>query len=47
MPLTNTNIMNAKSTGTVQKLTDGEGLYLYITPTGGKLVALGILIVAT
>jgi len=37
MPLTNTNIINAKATGTVQKLTDGEGLYLYISPSGGKL----------
>lgn len=37
MPLTDTNIRNAKTTGKVQKLTDGEGLYLHISPTGGKL----------
>ena len=37
MPLTDTNIRNAKATGKVQKLTDGEGLYLHISPTGGKL----------
>jgi len=37
MPLTNTNIINVKASGKVQKLTDGEGLYLYISPTGGKL----------
>ena len=37
MPLTDTNIRNAKTTGKPQKLTDGEGLYLHISPTGGKL----------
>lgn len=37
MPLTDTNIRNAKATGKVQKLTDGEGLYLHISPSGGKL----------
>lgn len=37
MPLTDTNIRNAKPTGKLQKLTDGEGLQLHISPTGGKL----------
>ena len=37
MPLTDTNIRNAKATNTVQKLSDGEGLYLHIAPTGSKL----------
>jgi integrase len=33
----NTNIRNAKPSAKVQKLSDGEGLYLHIAPTGGKL----------
>ncbi len=37
MPLTDTNIRNAKATSKVQKLSDGEGLYLHIAPTGSKL----------
>ncbi len=37
MPLTDTNIRNAKPTGKVQKLSDGEGLYLHISTTGAKL----------
>ncbi|MDL2207451.1 integrase arm-type DNA-binding domain-containing protein [Desulfovibrio sp. OttesenSCG-928-M16] len=37
MPLTDTAIRNAKPTGKPQKLADTEGLYLYISPTGGKL----------
>ena len=37
MPLTDTAIRNAKPTGKPQKLADTEGLYLFISPTGGKL----------
>ncbi len=37
MPLSDTSIRNAKATDKVQKLSDGEGLYLHISPTGGKL----------
>lgn len=36
-PLTDTSIRNAKPTAKAQKLSDGEGLYLHISPTGGKL----------
>jgi integrase len=37
MPLTDTAIRAAKPTEKPQKLTDGDGLYLFISPTGGKL----------
>jgi len=37
MPLSDTAVRNAKPTGKPQKLADTEGLYLYISPTGGKL----------
>lgn len=37
MPLTDTAVRNAKPTGKPQKLADTEGLYLFISPTGGKL----------
>jgi len=37
MPLTDTSIRNAKPATKAQKLSDGEGLYLHISPTGGKL----------
>ena len=37
MPLTNTAISKAKPTDKVQRLFDGGGIYLEITPTGGKL----------
>ncbi len=37
MPLTDTSIRNAKTSATVQKLSDGGGLYLHISPAGGKL----------
>ena len=37
MPLTDTAVRNAKPTGKPQKLADSEGLYLFISPTGGKL----------
>ena len=37
MPLTDTAIRNAKATGKPQKLADAEGLYLFISTTGGRL----------
>ena len=37
MPLTDTAIRKAKPTGKVQRLFDGGGLYLEISPAGGKL----------
>lgn len=37
MPLTDTAIRNAKPRQSVVKLSDGEGLQLWITPAGGKL----------
>ncbi|PIZ30186.1 MAG: integrase, partial [Alphaproteobacteria bacterium CG_4_10_14_0_8_um_filter_53_9] len=37
MPLTNTAIQAAKPKDKPYKLTDGEGLYLLVTPAGGKL----------
>jgi len=37
LPLTDLKIRNAKSRGTPYKLSDGGGLFLEITPTGGKL----------
>ena len=37
MPLTDTKIKNAKATAKQYKLTDGNGLYLLVTPAGGKL----------
>ena len=37
MPLSYTAVRNAKPTEKPQKLADTEGLYLYISPTGGKL----------
>lgn len=37
MPLTDLQIKNAKPTEKNYKLSDGGGLYLLITPTGGKL----------
>lgn len=36
MPLTDTKIRNAKATGKTQKLFDGGGLYLEVSPTGRK-----------
>lgn len=36
MPLTDTAIRKAKPTGKVQRLFDGGGLYLELSPTGGK-----------
>ena len=37
MPLTDTALRNLKPDGTASKLADSEGLYLYASPTGGKL----------
>lgn len=37
MSLSDTAVRSAKPTGKPQKLADTEGLYLYISPTGGKL----------
>ena len=37
MPLTNTAISKAKPTDKPQRLFDGGGMYLEISPTGGKL----------
>ena len=37
MPLTDTAIRRARSTGKLQKLTDGGGLQLHLSPAGGKL----------
>ncbi len=36
MPLTDVTIRNAKATGKTQRLTDSAGLYLEISPAGGK-----------
>lgn len=36
MPLTNAQLVQAKPTGKVQKLFDGGGLYLEVTPSGAK-----------
>ena len=36
MPLTNTSIRNAKPNGKTQRLFDGGGLYLELSPKGGK-----------
>ena len=36
MPLTNTAVRNAKSSGKTIKLFDERGLYLEVSPTGGK-----------
>ena len=35
-PLTDAFIKNLKATSKPQKYYDGGGLYLYVTPTGGK-----------
>jgi hypothetical protein len=35
--LTNTAIRNARPDGNPRKLSDGGGLYLYISPSGGRL----------
>lgn len=37
MPLTDTMLRNLKPDGTPSKFADSEGLYLYLSPTGGKL----------
>ncbi len=35
--LTDIKVKNAKSTGKAYRLFDGEGLFLLVTPSGGKL----------
>ena len=37
MALSDTNIRNIKPGAKVQKLSDGGGLHLHISPSGGKL----------
>ena len=37
MPLTDTMLRNLKYDGTPAKLADSEGLYLYLSASGGKL----------
>ena len=37
MPLTETAIRNAKPSDKPLKLFDGEGLHLFVSPSGGKL----------
>jgi integrase len=37
MKLTDTFLRSVKATGKVQKLSDGGGLFLYLSPAGGKL----------
>jgi integrase len=37
MPLTDVRIRSAKPTGSIVKLSDGEGLQLWVTPAGGKI----------
>ena len=37
MPLTDSKIRNAKSTDRPYKLFDAKGLYLYVTPAGGRI----------
>ena len=41
MKLTDTFLRGVKATGKVQKYSDGGGLYLYVSPTGGKLWRMG------
>ena len=41
MKLTDTFLRSLKATGTVQKHSDGGGLHLYVSPTGGKLWRMG------
>lgn len=41
MKLADTFLRGLKTTGKVQKYSDGGGLYLYISPTGGKLWRMG------
>lgn len=37
MPLTDTALKNLKATGKIHKHADGGGLYIHVSPTGGKL----------
>ena len=36
MPLTDTAIRSVKAKDKPQKLTDGDGMFLYVHPNGGK-----------
>jgi len=36
MALSDTNVRNIKPGAKVQKLSDGGGLYLFVSPAGGK-----------
>lgn len=36
MPLTDTAVRNAKASGKAQRIFDGGGLYIEISPNGGK-----------
>ena len=37
MKLTDTFLRGLKATGKVQKSSDGGGLYIHVSPTGGRL----------
>ncbi len=37
MPLTDRAIRNLKATGKIHKHFDGGGLYVHVSPSGGKL----------
>ena len=37
MKLTDTFLRSLKATGKVQKKSDGGGLYIHVSPSGGKL----------
>jgi len=41
MKLTDTFLRNTKTNGKIQKYSDGGGLYLHVSPTGGKLWRMG------
>ncbi|MDL2315855.1 integrase arm-type DNA-binding domain-containing protein [Desulfovibrio sp. OttesenSCG-928-A18] len=41
MKLTDTFVRNLKALGEIKKYSDGEGLYLHLSPTGGKLWRMG------
>ena len=42
MSLTDTAIKAIKPTGKAQKITDGKGLFPYVTPAGEQVVAHGL-----
>ena len=41
MKLTDTFLRGLKATGKIQKYSDGGGLYLHVSPIGGKLWRMG------